>query len=707
MPKPNSDQDYVLELDRLLSASKRDARQRLATYARRYMSPLLINELFEQGKLGLLMQSMQIPNATVIIADIRGYTPQTIQHEHAGKGLESVADLLEDFFDDALETVFEYKGVMGEFSGDKFMAIFGVPFAEDNDADRAVLAAMEIYENAAELNRKYRIERHHYLTFDIGIGVSTGGPVWIGDIGSDWRREMTMIGTVINATSRIEELTKDDEIANIQSNYNIILSQTTIEKLSKKLKSYLDLHELPPRRLRGFDQVSYLPFKVLDYRGRNHIALRERINKATQRVVDAIAQKIESIQEREDALRLGKTMQDIGQGISSSLDLDVILESVMDSVQNVLFAKTASLLLIDEGTNRLSFQAVRPRENLAALKEFEDKLMIGTGIVGYVAQHGVSLLIPDAQKDSRFYSRPDAKTGFETRSVLCTPIILENKIVGVIQVIDSHPDMFDQQNLSVLEAIAAFTASAIRNARQHAQLTQAETLAGMSIVTSDIAHQLKNDVGLIKYKSQKLLSKMREENGIDSDTLNKELETIVQKADQFMSTMDEIRHPFTDVNPERTNIEEILDSTINSLLAKTERPINVIRNYEKCPDLLVDRARLFSVFYKIMENSVRALEHSMDKTLTVELQVLTDIIQVKISDTGPGIPLEMRKHLFQLISLKTNQDEAASSRWGYGLWSSRLFIQSLGGKIFLDEKHSDGMGTCIVVQLPNSHGLLE
>jgi signal transduction histidine kinase/class 3 adenylate cyclase len=714
MPSSNSDQDFIQELDRILSSAKRDARQRLATYVRRYMSPLLINELFEQGKLGILMQSMEIPIATVMIADIRGYTPQTSLHGRTGRGLQSVADLLQDFFVDALETVFEYKGVMGEFSGDKFMAIFGIPFLESNDADRAVLAAMEIYENAVELNRKSRIERQHYLTFDIGIGVSTGGPVWIGDIGSDWRRELTMIGNVINAASRIEELTKEEEIANIQSNYNIIVSSSTLENLSKKLKSHMDLHELAPRRLRGLGETPYQSFKITDYRGKSHIVQRERINTATQRVVDAIAQKIESIQEREDAVRLGKTLQDIGQGISSSLDLDIILESVMDSIQNFLSASTASLLLIEEGTNRLSFKAVRPKENLSKLKEFEDKLMIGTGIVGYVAQTGESLCLPDAQKDTRFYSRPDAKTGFETRSVLCTPIVLDNKTVGVIQVIDNHTDMFDKQNLNVLEVIAAFTASAIRNARQHAQVTQAETLAAMSIVTSDIAHQLKNDIGLIKIRSQSLLSKLGAGQQVDLQKLDEALQFMVRKSDHLMSTMEEIRHPFTDLNPEKTDIREVLDSTIDSVLAKGENAktenepkIRIHRQYEDCPEIMIDKARLISLFYKIMENSVRALENSKEnegskeKEITIQLRVLMNAIEVKIADTGPGIPPEMRPDLFQLISPKSNREEATSTQWGYGLWSSRLFVQSLGGKIFLDEDYSGG--TCIVIQLPNSH----
>jgi signal transduction histidine kinase len=206
---------------------------------------------------------------------------------------------------------------------------------------------------------------------------------------------------------------------------------------------------------------------------------------------------------------------------------------------------------------------------------------------------------------------------------------------------------------------------------------------------------------LIKYKSQKLLSRLGTGKKVDLDLLNKELEIIVQKADQFMSTMDEIRHPFTDVKPELTNIQEILDATIISVMVKTEQKIHISRKYNDCPEILVDRARLSRVFYKIMENSIRALEKSVEKTITIELQLFKDIVQVKISDTGPGIPSDMRQHLFHLRSPKTNQEDPVSNRWGYGLWSSRLFVQSLGGRIFLDEKSAKG--ACIVVQLPNLH----
>ncbi|MBN1262390.1 MAG: GAF domain-containing protein [Anaerolineae bacterium] len=699
---PTTDQHYLQQLDRIISTASKANRQRLTTYVRRYMSPLLIDELFEQGKLGMLMEAKEIARATVVIADVRGFTPQTLDYERRGRSLRQVAELLEKFFDDALETVFEYKGIMGEFSGDKFVAIFGMPVPQPDDTDRAVMSAIEIYDNAIRLNRHLRMTRQHHLAFDIGIGISTGGPVWIGDIGSDWRRELTMIGTTINLAARVEELTKSEEFRGTPG-YNIIMTESTTDSITPKVKQYLNLQDFPPRQLRGLGEIKYRLYKLVGHDRKNISVIRYRIDTATQAVVDAIAQTIESIQEREEAFRLGMTLQDIGQAISSSLQLDDILESVMDGIQVFLYSTTASLLLIEEGSNRLRFKAVRPNKNMPALKSFEDRLVIGTGIVGYVAETGESLCLYDAQRDPRFYSGPDTKTGFETRSVLCTPIRLEDRIIGVIQVIDSQEGKFSPSDSQILEAIAAFTASAIRNARQHAEVAEAEMLAAMSIVTSDIAHMLKNDVGLIQMASQSLLTKLNTpETDLSPDYLRRKIERISRKADDLLNTMEDIRSPFSDLNLEETNLRDLLESTLQSVLTKTgqSESITIRRSYRDLPPIRTDKTRLSAVFFKIIENAIKAMEGQDNKMLILDLwQPEHSHIRVGIADTGPGIPPTERSALFRPVSRHMNaQSKSANGGWGYGLWSSRLFVKVLGGIIFLDEVYSDG--TRMIVDLP-------
>jgi signal transduction histidine kinase len=334
------------------------------------------------------------------------------------------------------------------------------------------------------------------------------------------------------------------------------------------------------------------------------------------------------------------------------------------------------------------------------LQSFEDNLELGTGIVGHVAATGESLCLFDAQRDPRFYSKPDARTGFQTRSVLCAPILLEGEIIGVIQVIDSQEGKFSRDDLRVLEAIAAFTASAIRNARQHMEVAEAEMLASMSIVTSDIAHALKNDIGLIQWVSQSLLGRLAEpEADIDKALLRRKVQRISRRAKQVLDTMDEIRYPFSELKLEETDLRALLESTLESLLATTDQSesLDIQRNYRELPVIVTDKARLSGVFSKVIENAIKAMKDSSHRVLTLELwQPESSRVRIGIADTGPGIPPEKKSHLFRPVQRQT--DESRGGGWGYGLWSSRLFLRSLGGTIFLDEVHSNG--TRMVIDLP-------
>ena len=226
----------------------------MATYVRRYASPLMIADLFRQSRLGELMEERQLGLASVLIADVRGFTTQTMDLEHRGRNLRAVAELLENFFRDALATVFEHHGLMGEFSGDQLLAVFGFPDPKPSDADNALRAAVKIHNDAADLGRAVTLNRQYQTQFEIGIGLNTGGPVWIGDIGSSWRRELTMIGTTINLASRVEELTKSEQSTAVEG-LNILLTLECLDHLSPALRRSLSLHAFDPVRIRGLRQA--------------------------------------------------------------------------------------------------------------------------------------------------------------------------------------------------------------------------------------------------------------------------------------------------------------------------------------------------------------------------------------------------------------------------------------------------------------------
>lgn len=154
--------------------------------------------------------------------------------------------------------------------------------------------------------------------------------------------------------------------------------------------------------------------------------------------------------------------------INSTLDLKKLLKTILDSACEVLQAEAGSVMLIDHAANELIFEV--------AEGEKEDKLTqirvpMGKGIAGWVAEHGEPLLVPDVDKDPRFYRRVDKETKFVTKSILCVPLKIKDKIVGVVQAINHKTRVtFDESDITLLSALANQAAVAIENSRLYQQL---------------------------------------------------------------------------------------------------------------------------------------------------------------------------------------------------------------------------------------------
>jgi K+-sensing histidine kinase KdpD len=135
----------------------------------------------------------------------------------------------------------------------------------------------------------------------------------------------------------------------------------------------------------------------------------------------------------------------------------------------IMNAEASSILLVDEGGKELSFK-VAIGDVAEKLKDI--KIEIGTGIAGWVAQSGEPLLIPDVSRDSRFFDGVDKTTGFTTKTLLCVPLKVTAKILGVVEVINKKDDsQFTDSDVDFLMAMANQAAIAIENALLYQQLT--------------------------------------------------------------------------------------------------------------------------------------------------------------------------------------------------------------------------------------------
>jgi len=157
-----------------------------------------------------------------------------------------------------------------------------------------------------------------------------------------------------------------------------------------------------------------------------------------------------------------RIFHDVAKALTSSLDLDSILQTIMEKMAEYFRPDTWSLLMVDEEHDELYF-AIAVGEAAEALKNV--RLKMGEGIAGWTAKHGEQLVVPDVEADPRFARRIDETTKWETKSVICMPLRSKLRVLGVIQLINVDLERFQNGELFFLQSLCDYAAIAIENAR--------------------------------------------------------------------------------------------------------------------------------------------------------------------------------------------------------------------------------------------------
>lgn len=166
--------------------------------------------------------------------------------------------------------------------------------------------------------------------------------------------------------------------------------------------------------------------------------------------------------------RIMSAIAESSAAINASLEFEQVAQTILEQVSNALESEAASLAFIDPGSAELEFRFTTGK---SASKVIGQRVQVGQGVAGWVAQRGQSALVPDVNADPRFFPDVDKRTGFRTRSIACAPIRSKDMVIGVIEALNL-PNPHDADILSVLEGIGSLAGAAIDHARL---FTQVET----------------------------------------------------------------------------------------------------------------------------------------------------------------------------------------------------------------------------------------
>ena len=224
-----------------------------------YMSEELLEELIDNPD--SLQLGGEKKELSILFSDIRGFT--TISESMSP---EKLIILLNRYFTPMTKCVLENKGMLDKYIGDAVMAFFNAPVDVKEHADAACVCAISMIEKLNALNKELKIEEIPEI--HIGIGLNTA-EVIVGNIGSDDKKEYTVIGDGVNLASRVENLTKVYGVS-------ILITEFTVAKLSSKFI----YREMEPVKVKGKDE-SVVLYELMQNTDES-MQIKEQYDKALQ-----------------------------------------------------------------------------------------------------------------------------------------------------------------------------------------------------------------------------------------------------------------------------------------------------------------------------------------------------------------------------------------------------------------------------------------
>jgi len=175
--------------------------------------------------------------------------------------------------------------------------------------------------------------------------------------------------------------------------------------------------------------------------------------------------RLQFVQSLRDQIERTTTLLQISNALGATIELDDLLVKVVELASRVIGAEYCSVLLYDERTNML---VSRVATDQGRAGQRHERFPADVGVAGWVHQHGQSQLINDPASDPRHESHLDRQRAIETRNLLCVPLKVQDRAVGVVEVRNKgEGKVFTQADQDLLEAVANQAVNPIENARLH------------------------------------------------------------------------------------------------------------------------------------------------------------------------------------------------------------------------------------------------
>lgn len=317
------------------------------------------------------------------------------------------------------------------------------------------------------------------------------------------------------------------------------------------------------------------------------------------------------------------------------------------------------------------------------------EIQLGKGITGWVAERGESALVPDVSKDSRYVSlRPSIG------SELCVPMILNERIIGVINVETSRLSAYTRLDQRVLETIASQIAIAIENARLFGEASRLRREAAMAEYAGKAIHDLGNLLSVINVDASRARSELSSQEKAAS--LIGQIETAAAEGAGLASRM--LRTARTVESPDApASLSKVVRDSQDLMRAVVGENIRFRTRIADLPlHVGVPRTSLEQALLNLVINASQAMEDGGElivETGPVSSEAGGDSqCMLRVTDTGTGMSDSVRENAFHPY-FSTREESG-----GLGLAIVARIVELAGGSALIDS--APGCGTAVTLRFP-------
>jgi signal transduction histidine kinase len=376
---------------------------------------------------------------------------------------------------------------------------------------------------------------------------------------------------------------------------------------------------------------------------------------------------------------------DVERRLSASPDLAGAIDAVLARTIEVLGADAGAVLLVEQGSGQLYFRTARGGRPEAVMGL---RLPRGKGIAGVVAERGRPILANDASRERAFDPEVAARIGYPVRSALCVPIQEGRETLGALELLNKRTP-FDEEDLAILGAVASPIAARVATERLREGRAREERLSMIGQLLSGVMHDLKNPLTVISGYSQLMVREADAgERQKICDLLLKQFELVNAMTREVL----DFARGEVEVLRRKVHVDAFARDLAEALRCELDPAGVELRLRVSCEGAArFDEVKLRRAIVNVARNAAQAMPKGGRFSLHVSRA--GDRLVFRMSDTGPGIPPEVRARLFQ--SFATHGKEGGT---GLGLAIVKRIAEEHGGTV--ECRTRIGKGTTFILSIP-------